>query len=169
MGKLRNYRKDLTLDVEAAKKLFTKSEQPPKELKDAEEALTEAKNQVIKYGFLNFLAAPAITEESKAGETARTSLQSVWDVHKVNKDILKYLGDDWDQTLTGAGAARVGASRVDSDMCGMVQEQSGRWSLNGCGCLRVYGLGVGGRDQELGVRGFGPGVRGSGFGIRGKG
>ena len=94
MGKLRNYRKDLTLDVEAAKKLFTKSEQPPKELKDAEEALTEAKNQVIKYGFLNFLAAPAITEESKAGETARTSLQSVWDVHKVNKDILKYLGDD---------------------------------------------------------------------------
>ena len=94
MGKLRNYRKDLTLDVEAAKKLFTKSEQPPKELKDAEEALTEAKNQVIKYGFLNFLAAPAITEESKAGETVRTSLQSVWDVHKVNKDILKYLGDD---------------------------------------------------------------------------
>ena len=63
-------------------------------MKDAEEALTAAKNQVIKYGFLNFLAAPAITEESKAGETARTSLQSVWDVHKVNKDILKYLGDD---------------------------------------------------------------------------
>ena len=94
MGKLRNYRKDVTESVEAAKKLFTKSDQPPKELKDVEEALTEARNQVIKYGFLSFLAAPAITEESKAGETARTSLQSVWDVHKVNKDILKYLGDD---------------------------------------------------------------------------
>lgn len=92
MQQLRTARSALVAAADALDKNRDDPNEKPKEVTAAEDLAKRARNQTVRYGFLAFLGAAAIRTDSQEGLTARTNLRSVWDAHKLDKDICQYLG-----------------------------------------------------------------------------
>ena len=93
--KLRAAKQKLLQVVEACNMLHKKLCKPAPEV--CEEATTEsdrAKLQTVKYGFLAFLHAKSIKSTEESGVKARANLQSIYNTHKLDKQVMEYIGED---------------------------------------------------------------------------